>query len=93
MVAKVIGINRNIDFTASDGRQIVGSKVYVVYSDDHVEGRACDGLFVSSTIKTDHVKPGGLYDFEYESNFKGRARRVGISAVESTGPDDEVDIF
>lgn len=81
MVAKVVGVRRNMDFTGTDGSQITGSKVFVVYDDEHVDGQAADSIFVRSTIDVSHVKPGNFYDFEYESNFKGRARLVGIAEV------------
>lgn len=42
-----IGI-QNMNFKAQDGGQVNGCKIFFTYQDDHVEGMACDSVFVSA---------------------------------------------
>lgn len=82
MVAQVVGIRRNIDFTADDGRQIKGNKLYVLYQDDKVDGVASQSVFCRSELDVSHVEVGRNYNFLFESNFSGRARLMDIVPIE-----------
>ena len=82
MKAKVVGIQRGIDFTAEDGRRITGTSIHANYIDDKVDGIAVKKIFVNADISTAHVTPGCDYDFVYECGFGGRARLVRIDEAD-----------
>ena len=82
MVAQVVGIRRNIDFKADDGRQIKGNKLYVLYQADGVDGAASQSLFCRPDIDVSHVVVGKNYNFIFDSNFSGRARLFDIVPIE-----------
>lgn len=42
-----IGI-QDMNFKAQDGGQVNGSKIFFTYAADHVDGLACDSVFVSA---------------------------------------------
>lgn len=42
-----IGI-QNMNFKAQDGGQVNGTKFFFRYEDEHVEGMACDSVFVNA---------------------------------------------
>lgn len=82
MVAQVVGIRKDIDFMADDGRQIKGTKLFVLYQDDKVDGVAAKGIFCRSELDVSHVEVGRNYNFRFESNFSGRARLMEVVPIE-----------
>lgn len=82
MVAQVVGIRKGIDFTADDGRHICGSKLYVLYQDDKIEGVCADSVFCRSDIDLSKVEVGKNYRFLYEVNFSGRSKLMAVEPVD-----------
>ncbi len=74
MIAKVIGIERGIDyFSRKQQRQVKGTTLYVVYKLDKVDGFACDDIFVSATTDDcSTIEVGKYYDFVRELQFGSR---------------------
>lgn len=78
MVAKVVGIRRNIDFAAQDGSHIQGAKLYVEYAptSDVVEGLQTAEVFVPARVSVASVSVGSSYLFQYDYTFNSRKPRL-----------------
>lgn len=80
MLAKVIG-TRDLDFKASDGKEICGKQIFVTYQLDGVCGEMVDKIFVNhdSPLVDVSYKFGDLYDFVYQINgFRSKPRLIDI---------------
>ena len=78
MIAKVVGIRRHIDFSASDGTHIEGSKLYVEFDPkrEGFEGVQTAELFVPIRVPTAHVQVGCSYLFQYDYTFNSKKPRL-----------------
>lgn len=85
MLATVIGARR-VDFTAPDGKQIKGTKVFIAYpdSDDkNLEGKIADSVFITdnSGITVPAFKFGEQYDFVYETSGIGAKAKARLTKI------------
>jgi len=69
---------RKVDFKGKDGNPVKGVNVYFAYKDeDHVEGSACDRMFLSPEKFQDFkIKVGAKYDAYYNRFGKIDSMRV-----------------
>lgn len=80
MLAKVIG-TRDLDFKASDGKEIKGKQIFVSYHQDGVSGEMVDKIFVNheSPLVDVSYKFGDEYDFVYEIHgFRSKPQLIDI---------------
>lgn len=92
MLAKVLG-TRDLDFKATDGKEIKGKQIFVSYPQDNVNGEIVDKVFVKhdSPLSNVSFKFGSEYDFVYEIHgFRAKPQLVDIkkdgkSLVSSVG--------
>lgn len=92
MIAKVLG-TRDLDFKASDGKEIKGKQIFVSYRQDKVDGELVDKIFINhdSPLLNVSYKFGSEYDFVYEIHgFRSKPQLVDIkkdgkSLVSSVG--------
>lgn len=68
--------HRLLDFTTSDGTAIKGCKLYYAFTEDGVNGRMCDSLFVRDDFPLPALKPGQTLDISF--NRKGKAESVVV---------------
>lgn len=74
MKVSVLGI-RPVNFTASDGRAVAGSTLYIGYETDGVDGMAAEKIFVSAEkLPKKAIVPGS--DIEIIFNMKGKVEAV-----------------
>lgn len=79
MLARILGIRRDIDFTSKkDGNQIQGTNIYVAYPEDGVEGEFTQKFFLSKTRFPDvsWLNVGNKVDLTFD--YKGRIDSVTI---------------
>ena len=80
MKVTVIG-KRELDFKGSNGDQIKGTKLFVTYPLDGVDGEMADSVFVNEDVEipADGIEIGLLYDLIYQKeSLRGRERLVRI---------------
>lgn len=74
MKVTVFGV-RSVNFTASDGRAIAGTTMYVGYETAGVDGLATEKIFVSAEkLPKKPITPG--HDLELVFNMKGKVEAV-----------------
>lgn len=78
MVAKVVGIRRDIDFSAQDGSHIQGAKLYVEFppTSDGIEGVQTAEVFIPARVSVASVCIGSSYLFQYDYAFNSRKPRL-----------------
>lgn len=79
MIVTVVG-KRELDFKGSNGDQIKGTKLYVLYSSEDVLGQMADSVFVNEDVECKiDVVPGNDYNLVYQKvSLRGRERLVRI---------------
>lgn len=85
MLATVIGARR-VDFTAPDGEQIKGTKVFISYpapDDKNLQGDIADSVFITdnSGIAVPVFKFGEKYDFVYETSGIGAKAKARLTKI------------
>lgn len=61
----IMGVKK-VDFKGKDGNPVNGYNVYFAYQDDHVEGSACDRVFLSpARFKEFQPVPGAKFEVYY----------------------------
>lgn len=80
MIAKVLG-TRDLDFKATDGKEIKGRQIFVSYREDKVNGEMVEKVFVphDSPFASVPFKFGQEYEFVYEVHgFRSKPQLVDI---------------
>ena len=81
MVAKVVGFER-VDFEGQNGQSIKGTRVYITYKNDGINGQGADMKFFSddAKVKLPELVIGAEYDFNYQlKGFSGKPVLVSIT--------------
>ena len=71
----VIGL-KEVNFTAKDGKNIVGTRLYLTYEDEDCEGFACEAIYMPVLISQLGVCVGDTIDVIY--NKYGKVSRIDI---------------
>lgn len=72
----VIGI-QNVDFKTPEGTRICGSKLFLTYPKDNVEGLACESCFVKDSISLAGIEVGDTVELMY--NKFGKVQAVTLA--------------
>lgn len=84
MIAKVIGFER-VEFTDQRTNQTIsGTRLYVSYKDERVNGVGCDSKFFSdsSNVKLPEIALGRDLEFVYQqTGFSGKSTLVAVKSV------------
>lgn len=74
----VIGIQK-VDFKAQDGNVIKGTKLYLTFDKDYVDGKACETIFVKESISLVGIEVGDLITVNY--NKFGKVQDVKLVSI------------
>lgn len=74
----VLGIQK-VDFKAQDGNQIKGTKLYLSFEKDHVDGKACEAVFVKDSISLVGIEVGDFIVLSY--NKYGKVSDVKLASM------------
>lgn len=70
MITQIIGIQK-IDFTNSDGQQIVGINIFAGYDDENVVGKKVEKFFVKESVDIPKdLKPNDRVNILFNSKGK-----------------------
>lgn len=81
MVAKIVGYER-VDFSNTNGDSVKGTRVYITYKNDGINGLGADMKFFSddAKVKLPELVVGAEYDFNYQlKGFTGKPILVSIT--------------
>lgn len=74
MKVSILGV-RPVQFTASDGRLVAGSSLYIGYESEGVNGMAAEKIFVSAEkLPKKPIVPGS--DVEIVFNMRGKVEAI-----------------
>ena len=81
MIAKVVGFER-VEFTDQKTNQTIsGTRLYVTFKGERVNGVGCDYKFFSdnSNVKLPEISIGREYEFVYQqTGFSGKSTLVAV---------------
>lgn len=83
MIAKIVGFER-VEFSDSQGRTVSGTRLYVTYSNDAINGLGADLKYFpdDGNVKLPEIVLNREYDFVYQqSGFSGKNRLVAVNPV------------
>lgn len=81
MVAKVVGYER-VDFSDNNGNSIKGTRLYITYQNEGINGQGSDMKFFSddAKVKLPEIVIGREYDFNYQmKGFTGKPTLVSVT--------------
>ena len=81
MIAKVVGFER-VEFTDQKTNQTIsGTRLYVTFKGERVNGVGCDSKFFSdnANVKLPEIAIGREYEFVYQqTGFSGKSTLVAV---------------
>ena len=72
MTATLLGV-RPLNFTANDGKQVVGVQIFASFPDQGVTGHATDKFFVRQDVQLPKLQVGKNYEIFFDRKGKVEA--------------------